>query len=71
MFMPLVMIIFSCFVCKIKEQLLTHVLYTKFKEACGAFGLLKDDTQWHVAMLETAVHSMPHQLRDFFSYVKQ
>lgn len=45
------------------------VVHDSFKEACGALGLLKDDNQWHVALSENAVHSMPRQLRELFVHI--
>lgn len=44
-------------------------VYPTFKEACGALGLLKDDRQWHVAMSENAVNSMPPKLRELFVHI--
>ncbi|XP_074352765.1 uncharacterized protein LOC141691914 [Apium graveolens] len=44
-------------------------VHNSFQEACDALGLLKDDRQWDVAMLENVVHAMPHQLRQLFVHI--
>lgn len=45
------------------------IMYNSFKEACAALGLLKDDSQWHVALSENGVHAMPRQLRQLFVFI--
>lgn len=45
------------------------IVHSSFKEACGDLGLLKDDRQWHIALSENAVHSMPNQLRQLFVHI--
>lgn len=44
-------------------------VYTTFKEACDALGLLKDDRQWHIALQENALSAMPRQLRELFVHI--
>ena len=44
-------------------------VYNTFKEACDALGLLKDDRQWDIAMIENADHAMPSQLRELFVHI--
>lgn len=44
-------------------------VYSSFKEACDALGLLKDDNQWHTTMSENAVTAMPRQLRELFVHI--
>ncbi|XP_074337057.1 uncharacterized protein LOC141674238 [Apium graveolens] len=40
--------------------------YDRFKEACGALGLLNNDKQWHDALEENAFSAMPTQIQAMF-----
>ena len=42
-------------------------LYTSFREACRALGLLEDDAHWRTGMEEASAHASPHSLRVPFS----
>lgn len=44
-------------------------IYDTFKEACAALGLLRDDKQWHAALLENSETAMPQQLRAMFVHM--
>ena len=44
-------------------------IYVTFKEACNAFGLLSDDSEWHNTLVEAAIFQMPKQLRRLFAII--
>ncbi|XP_074306204.1 uncharacterized protein LOC141641444 [Silene latifolia] len=41
-------------------------LFSSYKAACFAYGLLSDDKEWHEAMSEANRWAMPYQLREMF-----
>ncbi|KAK1388932.1 hypothetical protein POM88_017110 [Heracleum sosnowskyi] len=44
-------------------------VYSSFKEACDALGLLKDDNQWHAALKENSHSAFPQQIRSMFVHI--
>ena len=45
------------------------IIYSSFKDACNALGLLSDDTEWHNTLVEAAIFQMPAQLRRLFAII--
>ncbi|GKD23454.1 hypothetical protein Tco_1225157 [Tanacetum coccineum] len=43
-----------------------NVVYSTFRAACEAMGLLGDDKEWHIAMEEATLSSTPTELRNLF-----
>ena len=42
-------------------------VYTSFKEACQALGLLEDDSEWQKCLEEARAGATPHQFRSLFA----
>jgi len=45
------------------------ILYDTFKSACGAYGLLADDREWHNVLREASEYSSPCSLRNLFGII--
>ncbi|XP_074352870.1 uncharacterized protein LOC141692023 [Apium graveolens] len=44
-------------------------VYSTFKDACNALGLLKNDNEWHEAITENSHHAIASQLRQLFVHI--
>jgi len=42
------------------------ILYSTFKEACSARGLLHDTNEWHEALTEASIWAIEAELRSMF-----
>jgi hypothetical protein len=42
------------------------VVHPTYQSVCTALGLLQDDNEWHIALADAAVSSMPQQMRELF-----
>lgn len=45
---------------------MNNVVYSTFKEACNASGLLEGDNEWHEALIEAATWANAVQMRNLF-----